>query len=73
MFMNYAPVIITGPGPRNFECPDMKLRREAAFNALPTMFVANIENGCRTDKDECADKASNYNESLVAMLLSWTI
>ncbi|KAL5352977.1 hypothetical protein ACLOAV_002926 [Pseudogymnoascus australis] len=41
MYMNCAPIDITG---RNSKSK----RKTAAYNALPDMFTANIDNGCRT-------------------------
>jgi len=56
MYMNCAPVTITGASSKRSEDDDLMTRNitqlverdTAAFNALPDMFVANIGNGCGT-------------------------
>jgi len=56
MYMNCAPVTITGGASKRGDDDDLVTRNitqlmerdTAAFNALPNMFVANINNGCGT-------------------------
>ena len=56
MYMNCAPVTITGSSSKRSEDEDLMSRNitqlmerdTAAFNALPDMFVANVGNGCGT-------------------------
>ncbi|KAF7921433.1 hypothetical protein EAE99_007741 [Botrytis elliptica] len=45
MYMNCAPVTLTGGSSKR---SDLIARDQAAFNALPDMFTANIGNGCGT-------------------------
>ncbi|RDW81898.1 hypothetical protein BP6252_03010 [Coleophoma cylindrospora] len=45
MYMNCAPVSLTSSSSKRSELVE---RDQAAFNALPDMFVANIDNGCTT-------------------------
>jgi len=56
MYMNCAPVTITGSSSKRSEDEDLMTRNitqlmerdTAAFDALPDMFVANVNNGCGT-------------------------
>ncbi|KAM0172819.1 hypothetical protein ACHAPC_010635 [Botrytis cinerea] len=48
MYMNCAPVTLTGGSSKR---SDLIARDQAAFNALPDMFTANIDNGGCSTKD----------------------
>lgn len=50
MYMNCAPVTLTGgsSSKRSEDYEEISKRDQAAYNALPDMFVANIGNGCET-------------------------
>ncbi|KAI9647269.1 hypothetical protein NHQ30_003652 [Ciborinia camelliae] len=48
MYMNCAPVTFTGGSSKR---SDLVERDQAAYNALPDMFVANVGNGCGTAPD----------------------
>lgn len=47
MYMNCAPITLTGGSSKRRSSKDVK-RDTAAYNALPDMFVANVGNGCGT-------------------------
>ena len=48
MYMNCAPITITGGSSSRRDAERIQERDQAAYNALPDMFTANIGNGCGT-------------------------
>jgi hypothetical protein len=48
MYMNCAPITITGGSSSRRDAARIQERDQAAYNALPDMFVANVGNGCGT-------------------------
>ncbi|RFU35189.1 hypothetical protein B7463_g1107, partial [Scytalidium lignicola] len=48
MYMNCAPISLTASSSKRSEDETLMVRDQAAYNALPDMFVANIGNGCGT-------------------------